>query len=647
MAFTPIEGIHFNPPYSPPANQPELPAPPPTPSTPFYQPPTITADTPGVNAALLAEEQAMRAEGKLFINGKWTTSTAAGQQPDFKAATQPDLKQFYRLGEDIYNASTNQKIGATNWQQNWATDANSTEVQAATLTSPEGKKETVGVGTSYANNLLNADWTVGDKIGGGTAIDGNTLAPVEPIIMDDPTIPTDTAGSTITSAEETIKTIDDYMADVTPPETKISKEAGELTSEMSDILSQLEGQEAMRQKEEEKRGVDMILESLKTINNQLKIKLASYRQLQVDIQGKPITMNSIIGAQAQINAVAQADIGYLQAQSSALQNDLTFAQEQAQKAVNNKYAPLIEKYNLLIKQIELLQPQLNKEEKIYAAALARQYADQKAAIQDQKATEADIQNIALTALQNSGGDMAIYNQIVASGSVADAMSKAGDLSTGGWQYVATPAERDAFIAQGYEITQVGGRTYARLSEGAMDVGRQSAILGIINQGISDPKQIFDLINFDEQGNQVGDISIDEIKKVITSSKITGTGGGGGNGITNISTNDKKAIEQKLLVEIGDDGFLSPDNYNLAKEDWVQAKGEPAEFDKKFAKRRNPDNRYYKITGKIYPRDEDAIKRYKEDGYSKKEIKEAGFDEDVINKIFEEDTEDKKWYQFWK
>lgn len=43
--------------------------------------------------------------------------------------------------------------------------------------------------------------------------------------------------------------------------------------------------------------------------------------------------------------------------------------------------------------------------------------------------------------------------------------------------------------------------------------RQGAVANVVAQGITDPLQIFQLINFDEQGNQVGDITLDEIKKV--------------------------------------------------------------------------------------------------------------------------------------
>lgn len=43
--------------------------------------------------------------------------------------------------------------------------------------------------------------------------------------------------------------------------------------------------------------------------------------------------------------------------------------------------------------------------------------------------------------------------------------------------------------------------------------REAAVVSLLNQGVSDPKELFDYLNYDEQGNKVGDISLDEITKI--------------------------------------------------------------------------------------------------------------------------------------
>ena len=66
--------------------------------------------------------------------------------------------------------------------------------------------------------------------------------------------------------------------------------------------------------------------------------------------------------------------------------------------------------------------------------------------------------------------------------------------------------------------------------------------------------------------------------------------------TGISKSDSTAIETALLAEKGSDGFVSPQDYAAAKQDWINRGGEPTAFDTKFKGRRNPDNPYYPVTG---------------------------------------------------
>lgn len=49
-----------------------------------------------------------------------------------------------------------------------------------------------------------------------------------------------------------------------------------------------------------------------------------------------------------------------------------------------------------------------------------------------------------------------------------------------------------------------------LFEGDEARGRESAVVDLINQGLTDPLQLFEVLNFDEAGNRIGDIGINEI-----------------------------------------------------------------------------------------------------------------------------------------
>lgn len=43
--------------------------------------------------------------------------------------------------------------------------------------------------------------------------------------------------------------------------------------------------------------------------------------------------------------------------------------------------------------------------------------------------------------------------------------------------------------------------------------REAAIVGLMQQGVTDPKELFDYLNYDEQGNRIGDITLEEINAV--------------------------------------------------------------------------------------------------------------------------------------
>lgn len=45
---------------------------------------------------------------------------------------------------------------------------------------------------------------------------------------------------------------------------------------------------------------------------------------------------------------------------------------------------------------------------------------------------------------------------------------------------------------------------------AMQSSREGAILGLIQQGVTDPASLFNMVNYDDQGNQVGDITFKEV-----------------------------------------------------------------------------------------------------------------------------------------
>jgi len=478
--------------------------------------------------------------------------------------------QFYRIGQDIYNASDNIKIGSTDWQNNWATSG-AKEIKAATLYSPEGKSQVVGVGTPEASRLLGSGYSLNKPT--DTGISADTLG--------DGATPIDLGGTDgLTGGNDAFMAgIEDYISKLTPPETETSKQEKTLADEVADLAGEVGvGRGAEQLSAEEQAGVNIIQTQLDDVNSNLSTKIAerniftaNYQKQKQALEGagvQNLLVSQLEGKQAQLykmylaeDNVKVSEIGLLQAQSLGLSGKLDRAQAVADRAVDLKYDDQIAEFNAKAKQLELIQGQLSKEEKTYADAVALQLADEAQALVEKKAEEKTQINYAL---QNMN-----------------------DYKDAGINLT------DDFATVNSKV--LGSATYKAEQVKKAGVGTGTAIS------------------------------------------------------TGISKENKSLIENNLVSQKGLDGFVSPDDYNLAKKDWIQAGGEPDDFDKKFKGRRDPENPYYDVTGKISPKNTNNIIELKDQNYTKEEITEAGYDEYTVNKVFEEQKSDdkKKWYQFWK
>lgn len=237
------------------------------------------------------------------------------------------------------------------------------------------------------------------------AIPTNTIVPTTPIGI---TTPTTITPSTAGAYGDTVtKTLDQYIKEAQSAQKSAAEvQQDALTARLSELVGQTAGQAQALSTAEAEQGVPELTKQLQDINNQIKTIMAEQNALNVEAKGKPITMSSIIGEQAQINAVMDAKIYTLSAQAQALQGNITLAKENAQKAVDLKYAPILEELKIKQAQLELIQPTLTKEEKIKADALAQKNKDEANALQLQIANQKD-QNATLLNLMQSYPDARI------------------------------------------------------------------------------------------------------------------------------------------------------------------------------------------------------------------------------------------------
>lgn len=224
------------------------------------------------------------------------------------------------------------------------------------------------------------------------------VQPATPLGITNPPAGADTAGGMVAGAAAGVQSYNDYLAMLTPAETDTSKTSDAITSQINTLLGQDIGRGAAQLSAEKSVGLPGLNRQVADINAQILSRTAQYNKLSVGLEGKPITMNSIIGGQAQIRKAEAADIGLLQAVALGLQGQVAAAQGAADRAVDLKYDDIEQQIDIRLKQLDLLQPKLDAEEKRRSQALELYLNDQKDRAAEEKDSEKQFQNYKLDAI---------------------------------------------------------------------------------------------------------------------------------------------------------------------------------------------------------------------------------------------------------
>jgi len=377
----------------------------------------------------------------------------------------------------------------------------------------------------------------------------------------------DTTASDVAGAKPIVSELDKRIAELTATPTETQTKFDETLSQFTDLLGETEGRSQAQLEAEQAQNIPQLTQDLSTVRGQILTKSAEFDALEQSLESKSMSTASLIGQQAVIRRAKASELNLLYAKSQALQGQVSSAQATVDRAINLKYETINTRLNIFERQLDAIQPQLNKEETIRAEAQRQLLEEEKQKVTDDKARDKQIQNIALEAIRAGLGN-----------EISEQISNSKSLE---------------------EANQIAA-----------------------NAGVFDKKS---------------------------------SGGGGTTVVGDIEKVYKNQIKEGLLSQLGGDGFLNPDDYNLAKQDWIQAGGSPTDFDKEFAERRNPDNNFYNVTGKTHPQDEEAIRDLVTDNQSKEDIVNAGFDETNVDKVIEEEKEKDEdegggfinWLQFWK
>jgi len=203
----------------------------------------------------------------------------------------------------------------------------------------------------------------------------NQVMPTQALNLPQPSTDTSEADGMAATAKVASKTLEDYIKELTPKETETSKKASAIASQLESLLGQSAGQSEALLKAENQLGLPALQKQLADLNSNILTTSAAYDKRWFDQEQRIVPMSSIVGTQAAIRRSQAADIGFLNARALGLSGQITAAQDTAKRAVEMKYAPILEQIDIKLKQLEVIQPILDKEEKVRAQALQMKYED--------------------------------------------------------------------------------------------------------------------------------------------------------------------------------------------------------------------------------------------------------------------------------
>lgn len=257
-----------------------------------------------------------------------------------------------------------------------------------------------------------------------------------PITVPTPTPSYDTSSSLVAGAEAFIKQYEKLYGS---PESETAIKVNTLETQLNDLLGKSGGRTEAQLAQESTLGLPESKKQLADLQGQIGVKLAEYKKIEADYlkeiqktEEVPGVSKGIVSRQQDplnkklnLAKIASAsDIGLLQAQSQALQGNITTAQETANRAIDLKYGAIDDEISIRKQQLDLLEGKLTKAEQKRKDALTLYLDEQKKKLEDDKALDKSIQSVMLEASSN-GAPSNIISSISKSATYEDALKNAG------------------------------------------------------------------------------------------------------------------------------------------------------------------------------------------------------------------------------
>lgn len=273
--------------------------------------------------------------------------------------------------------------------------------------------------TNVANTAFNAPITQPQAV--PPTINATTIGTQTPI-----PVPTTMPNNAPTTMPATIPTDNFAESQMLPEPDKTDAQKFQERS-IFDILQgtqELAGKSAFEAQQQDLAGVQAKQAEYKSISDKIRSRQAQLQQEYAAINQSPMSFAARSGYESAVRAAAESEIGALNAQAQAVAGDYEMAVQTAQRAVDAKYKPILEKLEIQKAQLEAIKPLLARDEQKQAREmdylLKQEERKYNKMIDEEKAT----QSLGLT-LQQNQAPQSIINRVNQAKSVKEIMSIPG------------------------------------------------------------------------------------------------------------------------------------------------------------------------------------------------------------------------------
>lgn len=224
----------------------------------------------------------------------------------------------------------------------------------------------------------------------------------------------DASGALVAGAEVDQQGIQKYLDMIKAPKSDAQMQSDAVSGQLNDLLGRPVDYAKEQMDAESQYGIPEKQKQLENVNSELQQKMAEYKKMQLDYEKTYVQQDNqpILGSIAQGQAAQTrklqaienmkygAEIGLLQAQAQAIQGNIENAQKSADRAVDLKYKSQQDTINAKLKQLDLIEGKLSKEEATRSQALKLYLQEQQDKLDVLRAYEKDKNSTLLNLLQS-------------------------------------------------------------------------------------------------------------------------------------------------------------------------------------------------------------------------------------------------------